>query len=119
MRLLLTCFLLVIFIPSLAALPPSAQAYLNKIPGQKLSLPFIIKVALENAEAYRDLGLQYASAELVEDKVRSFEDTVLAGAANYIDDNSIKTSPFQPPRIQSWNWEFGLNKIGLQVQVHQ
>ncbi len=94
-----------------AALTPQAQAYLNQTPDKKLTLPFVIKTALENSEAYQILGLDFATAHLEEQgQVSSLTDTFLTAASTYTDENSVKTNPFQPLRTKQWQWDVGLQK---------
>jgi outer membrane protein TolC len=106
--------LFLLFLPStsaLAALSPEAQTYLNKIPEKKLTLPFVIQAAVVNAQAYRMIGLQYASAGLEEmGTIDSVTDTLLVSSGGYADDNSVKNNPFQPVRARQWQWSLGLQK---------
>ncbi len=105
--------LLIVFIPFLsnAALPKDAQNYLEQIPEKKLTLPYVVKVALLHADAYRMIGLDYISADLEElGQIDPLTDTYLTGGWSYSDDNSTKTNPFQPLRAQSTQWNLGLQK---------
>lgn len=106
------CYLIVVLFahPSFGALPPDAQAYLNQIPGQTLTLPFVIKTAVEKAQAYRVLKYDYASSEIEELQVDSLTDTILTGSVGYSDDQSVKTNPFQPLRAQQTQWSLGVSK---------
>lgn len=97
-------------VPCFSALPPDAQAYLNQIPGKQLTLPFVIQTALQKAQAYKVLKYDYASAEIEETQVGSLTDTVLTGSATYGDDNSAKTSPFNPLRAKQELWSLGVAK---------
>jgi hypothetical protein len=106
-------FLLTLCLPlSLAAsLPPEAKSYLNEIPEKKLTLPYVMKVALLNADAYRMIGLDYATAGLEElGQIDPQTDLYLLGGWSYRDDNSAKTNPFQPVRAQTNQWNLGLEK---------
>jgi outer membrane protein TolC len=113
MRLLLFFAVILLSSLGLAALPPDAQAYLNKIPEKKLTLPFVIQTALQEAQAFRMLKYDYASAEIEALQVGSVTDTVLTGGANYVDDNSVKTNPFQPLRARTSEWSLGVAKSWL------
>ena len=94
-----------------SALTPEAQTYLNKIPERKLTLPYVIKVALLNASAYKIIGLNYMTADLEKQaKIDPQTDTYLTGGTNYTDDNSAKTNGFQPARSKQFNWNLGVAK---------
>ncbi len=94
-----------------ASLPPEAKSYLNEIPDKKLTLPYVMKVALLNADAYRMIGLDYATAGLEElGQIDPQTDLYLLGGWSYNDDNSAKTNPFQPVRAQTNQWNLGLEK---------
>ncbi len=97
-----------------AALTPEAISYLNKIPEKKLTLPFVIKTALENSDSYQILGLDFATAKLEEQgQVSSLTDTFFTAGTTYSDENSVKTNPFQPLRSKQWQWDVGLQKAWL------
>ncbi len=106
------CFIFAIFFagPSFSALPPDAKAYLDQIPGKKLTLPFVVQTALQKAQAFKVLQYDYASAEIEGLRVGSLTDTVLTGSATYGDDNSAKTNPFQPLRSKQSQWSLGVSK---------
>jgi outer membrane protein TolC len=109
----LTLFLLLFVCPFLALgkLPPQAKAYLDQVPGQKLSLDFVVQTALMNAEAFQILGYDYATAELEElGQVSPITDTYFTAGGEYVDDNSVKPNPFQPLRNRRWEWNMGLQK---------
>ena len=91
-------------------MPPFAQDYLKKIPGKKLSLEYVVGTALENAEVYKDIAYDYEKANLTSMAVEAMEDWAVVGEANYNDDNTVKTSPFQPLRAKSWDWTLGFSK---------
>ena len=111
MKLLLIFALFLTIDSSQAALPSDAQTYLNKIPGKTLTLPFVIKLALLNAEAYRLIGYDFATAGLEElGQLDPLTDTYFQAGGEYFDDNSQKTNPFQPLRAKKWEWNFGFNK---------
>lgn len=95
---------------SRSVLPPKAQSYLDKIPERRLTLPYVIKVALKNAEAYKMLAYQYATADIESQVVGAITDTSLSVDGVYTDDNSVKTNPFSPLRTKQWKYNFGLNK---------
>lgn len=94
-----------------AALGPEAQNYLKQIPEQKLTVNFVIKTALQKADSYKLIGYDYSTSELEEmGKVDSITDTVFVLDGSYADDNSAKTTPFQPLRTKHWNWSAGFQK---------
>ncbi|MCJ8275548.1 MAG: TolC family protein, partial [Bdellovibrionales bacterium] len=103
-------FLMFVAVGGEAALPPFAQNYLNKIPEKKLTLPFVIKTALMNADAYRIIGLQFNEADLEMIGLSAENDTVFTSGANYSDDNSVKSSAFNPERFKRWDWNLGVAK---------
>jgi outer membrane protein TolC len=104
-------FFFLSFLKAHATLSPQAQSYLNKIPEKKITLPFVIKTALENAEAYKILAYQKQTADLEElGKVESLTDTLFTASGSYTDDNSAKTSGFQPLRGKQWLYNLGLKK---------
>ncbi len=104
--------LLVFFhLPLSAALTPQARSYLEKLPEKKITLPVVIKLALENADAYRIYGFDYATADLEElGQVSPLTDTYFTAGGQYIDDNSVKPNPFQPLRTKRWEWNTSLQK---------
>lgn len=111
MKNLLVIALMLVSSVGRTALPPEAQTYLNKIPEKKLTLPFVIKAAVLNAQAYRQIGLKFTSAHLEEmAKIDAVTDTQLVAGLNYADDNSVKTNPFQSLRSQQAQWNLGLQK---------
>jgi outer membrane protein TolC len=93
-----------------ASLPPFAQTYLGEIPEKKLTLPFVVKTALLNADAYRIIGLQFNEAELERLSLSAETDTIFSSGANYSDDNSVKSSAFSPERFKKWDWNLGFSK---------
>lgn len=108
---ILAFFVLLLSAPSFSALPPDAQSYLNQIPEKKLTLPFVIQMAIQNAEAYRVIAYDQATATLEElGQVSSLTDTYLQAGTTYSDENSVKTNPFQPLRTKQWQWDVGLQK---------
>lgn len=107
------CILICLFflcVPSYSALPPEAQAYLNKIPGRKLTVPVVVEAALRSSDAARMIGYDFASADLEELGVGATTDTNLSLSGTYTDDNSAKTSAFQPNREQRQDYELGIQK---------
>ena len=78
---------------------------------QKLTLESVVSLALENADAYRVVGLDFVSAALEEQAtIGAALDPTLVGAMDYQDDNSAKTNGFQPLRSKDYRWNLGVQK---------
>ncbi|MCB0377717.1 MAG: TolC family protein [Bdellovibrionales bacterium] len=110
MRLIVGAIILLSFLQVQAKLPPQAQTYLSQIPGQKLTLPFVIETALKNSDQYRVVGLQFAQAKIEQEALESAEDFRFNSSANYMDNNSAKASQFQNARDKQWKWDVGFSK---------
>ncbi len=94
-----------------AALSPEAQSYLSKAPDSRLSLPFVIKLALQNAQGYKIIGYNHASAGLEEmGQFDAMTDTLFTAKAEYTDDNAARTISFLGLRNKMWDWNLGLAK---------
>ena len=64
-----------------------------------------------NAEAYKVVGYNYATAGLEEREIFDAQtDYNMFSSVEYSDDNSAKTNPFQPLRGQKLEWSLGVSK---------
>ncbi|MEM7646118.1 MAG: hypothetical protein AAF203_04340, partial [Pseudomonadota bacterium] len=111
MRVSFVFLCLLVGVNAYAVLPLAAQKYLNQIPERQLTLPYVLKVAMFNSEAYRIVGYDYATFDLEEmEKFDSITDPFLFADTAYLDDNSAKTNNFQALRAKTFSWNLGLGK---------
>ena len=87
------------------------KSYLNKIPEKKLTVPFIVKSALEKSLSFKLLGYDYASSHLEEqERFDSITDTYFVAGTQYQDDNRVQSNPFRPQRTKNLQWSLGIEK---------
>ena len=116
MSILIRSFILVIVMLSYSSVfsmtrknwPPEAKAYLKELPGQTLSLEFVVAIALKQADIFTIHKSDLGKAESVYMKATAVEDFVLYGGHSRYNDESEALSPFQPLAQKGWE-----NKLGV------
>jgi outer membrane protein TolC len=96
------CLLLSVDMHAQNKLPAEAQKVLDGIPGQALTVDFVLQKAMLSSESFREIVSQTILAEVPRLQASSLTDTSLTFGYNRIDDRRQPNSPFGFLRTQQW-----------------
>lgn len=101
--------------------PVEAKQYLKQLPGQKLTLDFVVGQALEQADVFDVHKADYLAAQSNYLQVIATEDLNLYGSHFRDKDRSEPFSPFEPVEAKGWTSTLGVKKFfstgtGLSVE---
>ncbi|MFN9068003.1 MAG: TolC family protein, partial [Bdellovibrionales bacterium] len=83
---------------------------LQQIPGQQLSLEFVLKAAIKNSSSYQALETTKLDSEAKKVGAHSNYDWILLADYNHLDQKRDTVSPFEPGIIERDNSSLGVRK---------
>ncbi|MFN8847987.1 MAG: hypothetical protein ACK5W9_14135, partial [Bdellovibrionales bacterium] len=100
---LLILILMFLFPHQLLASEKVLQEALQQIPGQQLSLEFVLKAAIKNSSSYQALETTKLDSEAKKVGAHSNYDWILLADYNHLDQKRDTVSPFEPGIIERDN----------------
>jgi outer membrane protein TolC len=107
---LLILILMFLFPHQLLANDKILKEALAQIPGQKLTLDFVLKAAIKNSSSYQSLQTTKWDSESKKLGADSNYDWVLLADYNHLDQNRDTASPFEPGEIEKDTSSLGVRK---------
>lgn len=98
---------------SLAAVkdwPEEAQDYLKKLPGQQLTVDFVLVRALQDADVFKVHQVEYLKGEALIMGQLSAEDLKINGSYLYTDNRNQPFTPFMPGATKGWDAQVGVEQ---------
>lgn len=93
-----------------AGWPTEAKTYLSQLPQRQLTLPFVLKQALDHAEVFQSHKAEFLRAEAASYQTQALSDILLTGSHGRLNNENEAFTPFQPIEQSGWNSTLGLSK---------